>query len=425
VVEPATSPAVPPRSDRAVRAELEQVQARLRALQAELSIEHAAGFSERRAALERELAQAVAVERDEDAQVGPLLARERQLDSRIAVAKAELAQLAQRQLSPVLLLAALVGAYLLFDAVAPRVSALPLARVGLFLGVPTWFVFGLLFSLRVGGAAVTQPFPRVPSVLVQTVVLNPAAWAMPLLLVGVVAQVVVGSRLSVSSPARLVEHGWAQWPALLVVGLSCWGFRSKRGAQRVVSVLVGALAWALLFFASMRGPFFAQESMALMVAVSMPVLVASTWIFLTFLRVRTTRATWAGPAVLSVMASMVLSTNAPSFDESDLPAMDPSRMRLEPSLGTPSFITAREASVLQLREAASWPSRREQKGALLAVVQPAHYRDLAAFLFALQLGLAGAIGALLFTADERRAVRWRLFALVPFVVVALVSWARA
>jgi len=410
-----------------VRAELEQVQARLRALQAERSVEHAAGYSERRVALERELAQAAAVERDEDAQVGPLLARERQLDSRIAVAKAELAQLAQRQLSPVLLLAALVGAYLLFDAVAPRVSALPLplARVGLFLGVPTWFVFGLLFSLRVGGAAVTQPFPRLPSVLVQTVVLNPAAWAMPLLLVGVVAQVVVGSRLSVSSPARLVEHGWAQWPALLVVGLSCWGFRSKRGAQRVLSVLVGALAWALLFFASMKGPFFAQESMPLMVAVSMPVLVASTWIFLTFLRVRTTRATWVGPAVLSVMASMVLSTNAPSFDESDLPAMDPSRMRLEPSLGTPSFITTREASVLQLREAASWPSRREQKGALLAVVQPAHYRDLAAFLFAIQLGLAGAIGALLFTADERRAVRWRLFALVPFAVLVLVSWARA
>jgi len=410
-----------------VRAELEQVQARLRALQAERSVEHAAGYSERRVALERELAQAAAVERDEDAQVGPLLARERQLDSRIAVAKAELAQLAQRQLSPVLLLAALVGAYLLFDAVAPRVSALPLplARVGLFLGVPTWFVFGLLFSLRVGGAAVTQPFPRLPSVLVQTVVLNPAAWAMPLLLVGVVAQVVVGSRLSVSSPARLVEHGWAQWPALLVVGLACWGFRSKRGAQRVLSVLVGALAWALLFFASMKGPFFAQESMPLMVAVSMPVLVASTWIFLTFLRVRTTRATWVGPAVLSVMASMVLSTNAPSFDESDLPAMDPSRMRLEPSLGTPSFITTREASVLQLREAASWPSRREQKGALLAVVQPAHYRDLAAFLFAIQLGLAGAIGALLFTADERRVVRWRLLALVPFAVLVLVSWARA
>lgn len=409
-----------------MRAELEQVQARLRALQAELSVEHAAGYSERRAALERELAQAVAVEREEDAQVGPLLARERQLDSRIAVAKAELAQLAQRQLSPVLLLAALVGAYLLFDAVAPRVSELPLARIGLVLGVPTWFVFGLLFSLRVGGAAVTQPFPRVPSVLMQTVVLNPGAWAMPLLLVGLVAQLVVGSQLSAFYPARLVEYGWTQWPALLVVGLGCWGFRSRQGAQRVLSVVVGALAWGVLLVASMKGPFIAQDSPPLMLAVALPVLVASTWIFLTFLRVRTARAAWLVPVALSLVASAVLVANEPSFDESDLPVTDQSlTWHRREGVGSPSFLTTREASVSYLREAARWPEQREVKGALLAVVQPAHFRDLAAFLFALQFGLAGALGALLFTADERRAGRWRVLALVPFVVLVLASWARA
>lgn len=416
-----------------MRAELEQVQARLRALQAELSVEHAAGYSERRAALERDVAQAVAIERDEDAQVGSLLARERQLDSRIAVAKAELAQLAQRQLSPVLLLVALVGAYLLFDAVAPRVSDLPLARIGLFLGVPAWFVFGLLFSLRVGGAAVTQPFPVVPSVLMRTVVLNPAAWAMPLLVVGLVAQLLVGSELSVFYPARLVEYGWTQWPELLVVGLGCWGFRSRQGAQRVLSVVVGALGWVGLVVGAMKGPVIAQDSVPLMLAVSLPVLVASTWIFLTFLRVRTTRAAWVVPAVLSLVASAVLVANAPSFNESDLPVTDQSlEWHGRQGVGSPSFLTRREASVSYLREATRWPAQREfwaaqreVKSALLAVVQSAHFRDLAAFLVALQFGLAAALGALLFTADERRAVRWRLLALVPFAVLVLVSWSRA
>jgi hypothetical protein len=438
-----------PTSDRALRADLEQLQARSRALQVELTQEHAPAFLERRATVEIEAREAVSEDREEDVRAAPVLARQKELESRLAVARAEIAQFEQRQLSPQLILVPIAIAWMalslgsrVFLEPGPASDFLGLLQsplVSTVIGALGSFAVGIVISLRVG-ASVTERAPSASAVLLNTVVFNPAVWALPLVIGAWGGQAAIDLYLS-DTPARLVELGWSEASALIAVALAIWGSFFRRGLARWQSIIVGVLGGGALLAGMLRGPSAARGSGLLLLASAVPMLAPVSWVLLSWLRgFGRLRAAWLAPALVSVLASVVLSLNGPSADERRLqiPSQAIAAAAGEGVL-SPRLVLHREATLVWfnqrlalgavttpgLVDARALDTQLKADHELRGEILGAHLLDLALFLLALQLALVALVGAFLFAADEPRVWRTRAALLIPFGVLLMVTLLRS
>ena len=415
------------RSDR----KLEALQHQGKALRAELAAPNAPKFLETRDGLQRQVLEDTPALPREEKLAAAAVSREVELKAAIDVARTALAAAEQKRLSPALLVVPLLSFCLLsswagqgdtvladktFAGVLATVSA---ALLGFIVGGKLWAAPGVPqapLPARAWGAFSLHGLR------------NPSAWALAPFAAAMVLLITAGATLSALRAITFVELGWCQAAALAAFALALRGLASAvsshQGLGRIESTISGGiLVLSLLLGARvLLNQWFNGGGLltrvALAIAVMLPLLAGATWFWLEKRKLRRPAALWLVPALLSMVASVVVGANAFGESELEVPAQVLTYAGVE-TPRVPAFLVRDEGEFLQADHLLAVAG--STNGPMMWQVQSVTTHravDLSAFLLAVQFGLIGLLGAWLFSAAETGRRRW-LVRLLPLVPVAL------